>query len=213
MTSPVKGGFRARARADKATERIVTIRILWIMACVVIIGIAAYGYDRVFRDELPPVSIGGPFTLTDHNGHTVSNTDFPGQFLVVYFGYTYCPDVCPMSLQTLSDAFDMMDPALVAKMTPLLISIDPDRDTPEQLKDYVANFHERLIGLTGTRDQIMDVAKKYRVFADKAGDDPESYLMDHTALFYLMAPSGEYLMHAPYTIDPERLAKRLAEYL
>jgi len=157
--------------------------------------------------------VGGPFTLTDHEGRTVTEADFHGRFMLVYFGYTYCPDICPTSLQSLSEALDLLKPEQVERVTPVLISVDPERDTPEQLKDYVSNFHEKLVGLTGTAEQIADVGEAYRVFTRRVDGEDGYYFMDHTALFYLMGPEGKYRAHMPHSATPERLAERLRPFL
>jgi cytochrome oxidase Cu insertion factor (SCO1/SenC/PrrC family) len=155
--------------------------------------------------------VGGPFTLTDQNGKPRSDADFRGQYLLVFFGYTNCPDVCPTTLQTLSDALGKLGPD-AAKVTPIFITIDPERDTAQALKAYAANFDPRLVALTGSPAQIAQVAKEYRVYYAKAGEGP-SYSMDHTALVYLMGPDGAYLeMFAPQ-MSADEIAKELRSRL
>ncbi|HEV7456013.1 MAG TPA: SCO family protein [Roseococcus sp.] len=141
--------------------------------------------------QLPPgVTLGGPFSLTDHTGRAVTQQDFAGRWMLVYFGFTYCPDVCPTELGTIAAALDIMGPEGEA-ITPLLITIDPERDTPAQLADYVAAFHPRMIGLTGTAQQVADAARRYRVFYARA-QRPEmtEYTMDHSSFVYLVGPDG-----------------------
>ena len=155
--------------------------------------------------------VGGPFTLTDHSGQRVSDTDFRGKFLLVIFGYTFCPDVCPSELQLISAALDALGPK-AERIVPLFITVDPERDTPGQLATYVQSFHPRLIGLTGTGSEIAAVAKEYRVYVRKA-PDPKStagYSMDHSALIYLMGPDGAYLAHFAPGIGVDTLVQRLS---
>lgn len=160
--------------------------------------------------------IGGSFELTDHHAKRVTDKDFLGQFMLVYFGYTYCPDVCPTGLQTISDALDLLEAGQVQKITPVMITVDPARDTPEQLRQYVENFHEKLVGLTGSDTEIAAVAKIFRAEYAKfetgePGDD--SYVMDHTPIFYLIGPDGRYVTRYPYAIESEELARRLRKVL
>ena len=152
----------------------------------------------------PPLEgarIGGPFTLTDQNGKTVRDTDFAGKYRLVYFGYSFCPDICPVDLQKLMRglaAFEKSDPARGAKIAPLFITIDPARDTPAALKPFVARYHPRLLGLTGTPEQIAAVAKAYVVTYHKVdGSAPDRYLMAHSQLAFLMDPAGKPLALLP----------------
>ena len=161
-----------------------------------------------------PQDIGGPFTLTDHTGQRVSDADFRGRHMLVYFGFTFCPDVCPTELSTMVRALEALGPA-GESVVPLLITIDPARDTPDALASYVALFDERLIGLTGTDEEIAAVADAYRVFYARAPDTGQTttYLMDHSAYIYLMAPTGENLVVFPQGVGPERMAEALAVHV
>jgi|TARA_A100001037_G_scaffold134481_1_gene121910 cytochrome oxidase Cu insertion factor (SCO1/SenC/PrrC family) len=136
------------------------------------------------------VSIGGPFELTDHTGARMDDKALRGNYALIYFGYTSCPDVCPTELGGIAAAIDELgeNGELV---NPVMITIDPERDTPEVLAEYVPLFHDRLVGLTGTDAEIKDVAEKYRVFYRRF-EDPNStfYLMDHTSFVYLIDPDG-----------------------
>ena len=158
--------------------------------------------------------VGGPFALTDHTGQRVTDADFRGSHMLVYFGFTYCPDVCPTELQVMAAAIDQLG-AEGERVQPLLISIDPERDTVTQLAEYVPHFHDRLIGLTGTPDELAGVAKAYRVYAKKV-DDPESsasYTFDHSSIVYLMGPDGQFLTHFGYGTSPEKMASEIAKRL
>ncbi|WP_373505256.1 SCO family protein [Aestuariivirga sp.] len=152
---------------------------------------------------------GGPFSLIDQNRKRVTEKDFLGQYMLVFFGYTYCPDICPTELQVMTAAIDQMGPA-GDRITPVFISIDPERDTPEVLRAYVENFGPRLVGLTGSAERIADVAKAYRVYYAKASNSgPWDYLMDHSSIIYLMGPDGRYVKHFTYTADAPGLARDL----
>ncbi|MGE0007192.1 MAG: SCO family protein [Parvibaculaceae bacterium] len=156
--------------------------------------------------------VGGPFTLTDHNGKRVTDQDFRGKYMLIFFGFTYCPDVCPSELQVMSAALDKLGPA-ADEIQPIFITIDPARDTPEAMKLYVANFHPRLIGLTGSPEDIARVAKAYRVYYAKAkGSESETdYLMDHSTILYLMGPDGKFVKHFTYGTEAQGLADGLRE--
>jgi len=151
--------------------------------------------------ETPPLagaSIGGPFTLTDQDGRTVSDRDFAGKYRLIYFGYTYCPDVCPLDVQTLMKGFRQIeadDPALAARIQPIFITVDPARDTAPVLRQFVRAFHPRLIGLTGSEAAIAAVAKEYAIYYRKQPVAPGAtgYLMDHSRQAMLFGPNGEPL--------------------
>lgn len=156
-------------------------------------------------------SIGGPFTLVDQDGRTITDADFRGKYMLVYFGYTYCPDVCPTSLSRNSAAMEMLGDK-AAEIVPVLITVDPERDTPEVLKDYVGFFHPRLVALTGTPEQVAAAAKAYRVYfakVEQEGAEPGPYLMDHTSITYLMGPDGAYIRHFGHNVSAERMAEQL----
>jgi protein SCO1/2 len=158
--------------------------------------------------------IGGPFALTNQKGERVSDSDFRGKFMLVSFGYTYCPDICPAELQVMATALEKLG-AKAEQVVPIFITIDPKRDTVEQIGPYVANFSPRFVALTGTEEEIRDAASAYRVFYSKSDDaaSPESYLMDHSTFIYLMNGQGEYVTHFPYGVTPEKLAESISKAL
>lgn len=161
----------------------------------------------------PGVQIGGPFSLTDHTGQTVTDADFRGRLMLVYFGFTSCPDFCPMDLAIIADAMEVLGDRGDA-VAPVFISIDPGRDTPEVMAQYVALFHPRLTGLTGSLEEITEVADAYRVyFAHVPSDDPDFYNVDHTTFTYLMGADGQNLAMFPHGTSPERMAETVAEHL
>jgi protein SCO1/2 len=157
-------------------------------------------------------SVGGPFTLTDQAGKPRSDTEFRGKLMIVYFGYTYCPDVCPTDLMAITQALDALGPA-AADVQPVFITIDPERDT-KVLADYVAAFHRSLVGLTGSPDEIRKVANSYKAFYVKApGEKGGEYSIDHAGVIYLMGRNGEYLGFMPPQTNPDRLTEILRKYL
>ncbi|WP_293548992.1 SCO family protein [Parvibaculum sp.] len=158
--------------------------------------------------------IGGPFTLTDQSGKTVTDADFKGKYMLVYFGFTFCPDVCPTELQVMAGAMEKLGDK-AEKVQPVFVTVDPERDTPEALAKYVKQFDPRLIGLTGTPAQIAQVAKEYRVFYEKVKDDDGSgdYTMDHSSVVYLMGPDGGFLSFFPPATSPDQMAEKIASFL
>ncbi|AEP10675.1 SCO family protein [Micavibrio aeruginosavorus] len=135
--------------------------------------------------------IGGPFALTDHNGQPFTEKNLAGHPTLIYFGFTFCPSICPTELQKMSAALKLADAGKAEKIMPVFITIDPDRDTVAVMKNYVAQFHPRLIGLTGTQDDINTAARAWRVYAQKVQDETMSeYTMDHSSYIYLQGPDG-----------------------
>jgi cytochrome oxidase Cu insertion factor (SCO1/SenC/PrrC family) len=157
--------------------------------------------------------VGGPFELIDHTGARRTDADYRGKLLLIYFGYSYCPDVCPTDLQAMATALDLLGVAAGA-VQPLFITIDPERDTPRHLASYVPLFHPRLIGLTGEADAIRRAAGAYKVYYAKVvlPDSPE-YAMDHSAFIYLVDPDGKYLGFFPPGTSPERIATIIRPHL
>lgn len=160
-------------------------------------------------------SIGGRFMLEDHNSQIVTDQDFQGRFLLITFGYTYCPDICPTNLVNMTAALNDLGER-AAKIAPLFITVDPARDTAAVLRDYVSNFDDRIIGLTGPQPMIDSVSERYRVVSDvhkpKNWDDGD-YLVDHTASIFLMAPDGTFLVKFAHGMPPADMAKRIADFL
>lgn len=172
-------------------------------------------------DSGPPplegATLGGPFTLTDQNGQRVSDTDFAGKYRLVYFGFTFCPDVCPVDLQTIGAGlrqFERDDPARAAKVQPIFITVDPARDTPAVLREYVAAFHPRLIGLTGSEQEIAAVARAYGIYY-RRGDETEAggYNVDHARMAILYDPQGEPSAIIPHEQGPAGVAAELDRWV
>jgi len=157
-------------------------------------------------------SVGGSFTLTDQTGKQRSDTDFRGKLMIVYFGYTYCPDVCPTDLMAITQALDALGEAAEG-VQPIFITIDPERDS-NLLMDYVAAFHRSFVGLTGASEEIRKVANSYKAFYAKVPDERSgNYSIDHAGVIYLMGRNGEYLGFMPPLTNPGRLTEVLRKYL
>ncbi|MCW5698360.1 MAG: SCO family protein [Rhodospirillales bacterium] len=161
-------------------------------------------------------TIGGPFKLIDQHGNVVTDVDFRGKYMLVFFGYTFCPDVCPTGLARNSEALELLGEK-GDNIVPIFISVDPERDTVELLKNFADFFHPRLVALTGEKDMITEVAKAYRVYYAKVVEpdnkDDEMYLIDHSAITYLMGPDGKYIRHFGHNLSAERMAELLRESL
>lgn len=164
---------------------------------------AAELMDAVMWSREP---IGGPFTLTDHTGKPRTDVDFRGRLMLVYFGFTYCPDVCPTDLQQMGLAVDQLG-STGQVVQPIFITVDPERDTPEHLAEYMPYFHSRFVGLTGEAEAIERAARAYRVYHKRVErEDKSDYTIDHSAFIYLMGRDGEYLGFFPPGTSAERLA-------
>jgi protein SCO1/2 len=151
--------------------------------------------------------------LVDQNGATRHAQDFRGKLMLVYFGYTFCPDACPTALQDMSRTIDLLGPKGDA-VQPIFVTIDPARDTVEQMKLYASNFHPRLIALTGSPEQVAEAAKVYRVYYAKGkSSGGNDYLMDHTVFIYLMGRDGKYVSHFPPGTTAEQMAAAIEKRL
>jgi protein SCO1/2 len=176
------------------------VRILAVLAAFVAGALTLFAtlWLTLPNDVTQPSSVGGPFSLTDQNGRAVSDQDFKGKPFLVFFGFTHCPDICPTTLFEISEVLKRLGPD-ADKTAALFISVDPERDTPDKLKDYVSSFHPRIFGLTGTADAINAVEKEYRVYAKKVPLKEGDYTMDHTAVVYLMGKDGRFV--APFNLQ------------
>ncbi len=168
----------------------------------------------------PPLAgarIGGPFSLTDQTGRTVTDRDFAGRYRIVYFGYTFCPDVCPVDVQTIGaglKAFEAQDAQRGGRVVPIFITVDPARDTPAVIREFVANFHPRMVGLTGSESAIDAVAKAYGVYHARQKPGPGGgYMVDHTRQAYLMDPSGKPMALLPTEQGADAVAAELARWV
>ena len=169
---------------------------------------------REIKSSKPP-SIGGRFTLISQDGRPVTDADFKGKNILVFFGFTNCPDVCPLTLNNISRAMVLLG-ADANKIQPLFISVDPLRDTPDVLKQYLKHFDHRIIGLTGTTKQVTAVQRAYRIFAQRrnaVGEDSDDYLMDHTSISYMMGASGEFKTFFSNGSTPEEFVTKIRQHL
>jgi protein SCO1/2 len=205
------------AAADQVMpRRWIVLAGALVLAVAGLVGVAAFMTDGSADGGRGSgtAAIGGPFRLTDQNGNRVTNETFAGRNMLIYFGYTYCPDICPLSLQNMVAALDELSPAEAERVAPIFITVDPERDTVEQLASYVPLFDDRLIGLTGTDAEIKAAARAYRVYFAKAEvEGSADYLMDHSSFIYLMGPDGTYRAHFGHDATPQEIAARLRSEL
>jgi protein SCO1/2 len=194
------------------TTRVILIFSSFIVGLAVVFGavmlIAGRGGPAVTQAS----AVGGPFSLIDGAGKTVTDQDMKGRPFLVFFGFTHCPEVCPTTLFEVSEVLRKLGPD-ADKAAALFITVDPERDTPAVMKDYLANFDPHLRGLTGNREQIDPVLRSYRVYSKKVPLDGGDYTMDHTALVYLMDKEGKFV--APFNVkrSAEVAAADLRKYL
>jgi cytochrome oxidase Cu insertion factor (SCO1/SenC/PrrC family) len=195
------------------------VRKRWLLPALVLvvalgslIGVGAVMRTPAEDPGSAAAAIGGPFRLTDQRGERVAAKDFQGQWMLVYFGYTFCPDICPMTLANMTAALDELSEGAAEQIVPIFITVDPKRDTVEQLAEYAPLFDERLVALTGTDAEIKAAARAYKVYFSKAeGSGEDDYLMDHSGFVYLMGPDGKYRAHFSHNTPVEELARRLEE--
>jgi protein SCO1/2 len=170
-------------------RRFVPLGIFVVAAIVLALAVAV---PRILAVDNGSAAIGGPFALTDQHGKPVTDADFKGKLMLVYFGYTYCPDVCPTTLATIGNALDKLSPEQRKQVAPIFITVDPERDTQKVMGDYVANFAPDMLGLTGPLDAVEKVEHEYHVYAKKHPEADGSYSMDHSSIVYLMDRDGKY---------------------
>ncbi len=175
-------------------------------------GVSTYFLPQQKTWTVGKATIGGPFNMIDHNGHGVSDKSFQGRYLLVFFGFTHCPDICPAALQTVTATLKQLG-SKADNVSPLFVSVDPERDTPEILKDYLSHFDSRITALTGSAEQVDQMIKVYRAYARKVsnGTEPGDYTMDHSAFLYFMAPDGSFITHFTPVTPFEEMAVRIAK--
>jgi protein SCO1/2 len=198
-----------------ATAARRALLILGVGAAILAAGLAIALWSLTTGGPLQSVgtaSIGGDFTLVDQNGKTRHAEDFRGKLMLIYFGYTYCPDVCPTELQAMGEAVDLLGEKQDA-VVPIFVTIDPERDTSEQLRLYAGSFHPRLVALTGTKEQVAAAARAYKVYFAKRPQEGGDYLMDHSSFVFLMGRDGKYLMHFGPGTTPEQMAAAIEKRL
>ena len=198
------------------------IPILAAVAVIAVAGVVAWQltpmpgpWGQAFNRSAPsqvPVQLGGAFEMTAHTGETVTDKTFEGKLLLIFFGYTFCPDVCPTTMSNVALALDALGDN-AASVQALFVTVDPARDTPEVLAEYAPAFHPGILGLSGTPEQTASIAKAYSAYYAKAdGSDPD-YLMDHTVFIYLMDRDGSFLKLFSYPTEPQDMASEIAKYL
>jgi len=168
--------------------------------------------NRGFRTtlETQEAAIGGPFEMINHNGNLVTEQILKGQYSLIYFGFTFCPDICPLTLQIMTDALNRLNYGSAQKVNLLFISLDPQRDTFENLAYYINHFHPTFIGLTGSADQVRKTADAFRVFYKKRMlGDGNDYTIDHSGFTYLMDQNGRYLDHFDKDVTADKIVSRL----
>jgi cytochrome oxidase Cu insertion factor (SCO1/SenC/PrrC family) len=180
------------------------------------LGLGSYALwsSRNFATGSGTALVGGPFTMVNQNGETVTEKTFLGRPMLMFFGFTFCPDICPTELQVMAQAIEQLGES-GKTIQPVFVSIDPARDTPAVVKAYVENFGPQFVGLTGTPEQVDHMASTYRVFYQKQENkaDPQAYLMDHSSIIYLMGADGKFLKHFTYTTDAKALSEALRKAL
>jgi protein SCO1 len=197
-------------------RRFVLVAVL--LAGFVILGAGAFlalsqhETPRGAAGTLLASAIGGSFRLVDQNGKTVTDADLKGKWSLVYFGYTHCPDACPTALNDIAIALDELGPKRSA-VRPVFITVDPERDTSEVLKSYVTAFDAPILALTGTPEEIAQVAKGYRVYYAKHPEAGGDYSMDHSSVIYVMDPEGRFTASFTHQSAPEEIAERLKKLL
>ena len=209
-------GRATRAGAAANSRRFVLAAVL--LGGLVIMGVGAL-LTLAYRDTprgaagtLLASAIGGPFRLVDQNGKTVTDADLKGKWSLVYFGYTHCPDACPTALNDIAIALDQLGPKREA-VRAVFITVDPERDTPEVLKDYVTSFDAPILALSGSPEEIARAAKVYRVYYAKHPEPGGDYSMDHSSVIYVMDPEGRFTASFTHQSTPEEIAERLKKLL
>ena len=189
-------------------------RIVQIFVIILIVTSSLFYYQKKNKK----VPIGGNFKLVNHSGNNTTRKDFKNNFLLVFFGFTNCPDICPHTLINISKVMDQLDKNV--SIIPLFITVDPERDTVEVLKKYLTNFHPKIIGLTGTNEQIDSVKKKYKIFSKKVMQiekeshvDHGDYGVDHATIIYLMDKKGNYLTHFGTETNSSLIIEKINQYI
>jgi protein SCO1/2 len=210
----VKGGGRTGKRGDKNGQGGPTVSKSLLIGAGAVFALI-FGVFVAMTGAQPPApsasSIGGPFQLTSQAGQQVSEKDLLGKPFLVFFGYTHCPDVCHTTLFEMSEILRALGPD--AKIGALFVTVDPERDTPEILKDYLSNFDSRIIGLTGPRAQLEPMLRAYRIYSKRAPGKEEDYAVDHTTVVYLMDKNGRFVSAFNVGRKPDEAAKDLKAYL
>ena len=192
-------------------------RSLIVGACTAVVVLVAAAIMLAYpslvgsRTQTGSVQIGGPFQLTDGDGHSVTDANLRGKWTLIYFGYTHCPDACPTALQDIANALDQLSPDQRKAVQAVFITVDPARDTPAVMKDYVAGFDAGIVALTGSQAAITQAEKGYRVYAAKHPTSDGDYEMDHSSVIYVMDPQGRFVANFTHESSPDQIASRLKQ--
>lgn len=201
----------ARSRKGRADGGNIPKLPLFAIGGVFLAAFAALVIFTSMKPPPPAAAIGGPFQLVAHNGQTVTEKDFLGRPFLVFFGYTHCPDICHTTLFEISEILRALGPK--ANVGALFVTVDPERDTPPVLKDYLSNFDPRIVGVSGERAQLDPMLKEYRIYAKKAAESGEDYAVDHTTVVYLMDKNGRFVSSFNVGRKPADAARDLERYL
>eukprot|EP00892_Ulva_mutabilis_P001854 jgi/Ulvmu1/1166/UM107_0040.1 len=211
------------APAESSTSK---ARLSWMMVTATL-GAATAGYVyiqynlqktkaeqlKAYETSVGQAMVGGPFTLEDCDGKPFPSSKLHGEFSVLYFGFTHCPDICPDELEKLAEALNTVEKRSKHKVQPVFISIDPERDHGKLVKEYVREFHPRMIGLRGSLEEVKKVAKLFRVYFMKTNDSPTDYLVDHSIIMYLLDPEGKFVTFYGKSFTAEQIAESLCKYI
>ena len=192
---------------EREVPTLLTGRRLLLLAPAGVLAAGLAGAAWLGTRPEATVPIGGPFQLVDGNGRVVTDRDFRGKWMLVYFGYTHCPDACPTALQDMANALDLLG-AKKEQIAVLFITVDPERDTPAVMKDYVSGFEAPIVALSGTPEQVAKAAQEYRVYYAKH-PTKDGYDMDHTSIIYVMDPRGRFVANFTHENSPQQIAAKL----
>ncbi|MBV6633022.1 MAG: SCO family protein [Alphaproteobacteria bacterium] len=190
------------------------ITLVVVSAATYLLTQPGQGTDRPSGAVATTVQIGGDFTLVNTEGETVTSADFDGLYRVMFFGFVHCPDFCPTKLYQISQTLDRLPPEVVERIAPIFVTVDPARDTPEVLRDYLNTLDDRFEGLSGTEEQIAATAKAFRVYYQKApSDDPDFYNVDHSTFTYVMDPQNRFIDVISYDTPIEAMVRKIGGYV
>ncbi len=193
--------------------------LLLALSCTISFGVlGVIAYQFIHRETPVSIALGGPFELTHHTGKTVTDESYRGRYMLVYFGFTNCPAVCPGSLLQMTNILRRLeetDAEAAKQVTPVFVSVDPERDTPQVIADYISHFHERFEGLTGTQAQLADLVRSYGSYFSYSPleDGSDDYTVNHSSFLYLVGPNGQYLTHFTTGEPSDQIIERIKQRL